>query len=442
MRSFLPPCLALLLASAVVAQDRSATKPADGPGWHTWRGPDCRAIAPDADPPITWSEGEAKNIRFKVALPGLGTSSPIVLGARIYVTTAIETDRTGRGPARDAGGPTPTKVHEFAVLALDRHSGKVLWHKNVIEKAPHEGLHPTATQASHSPMTDGEHLYVYFGSRGLHCLDLAGEVQWSKQFGQMRTRHNWGEGSSPVIHGNTIVVNWDHEDDSFVVALDKRNGKELWRKPRDEVTSWSTPLIVEVDGGLQVIIAATTASRGYDLANGKVLWTCAGMTVNCIPTPIHANGLVYLMSGYRGNKLQAVRLKGATGDVAKGNNLVWTHDRSTSYVPSSLVYENCIYFLRKNSGVLSCLDATTGKPHFEGQRLAGIRSVYASPVGAAGRVYITSRKGTTNVFKVGAEYRELASNKLDDEFDATAAIVGDAIYLRGRAHLYCIAEKK
>ena len=186
---------------------------------------------------------------------------------------------------------------------------------------------------------------------------------------------------------------------------------------------------------------ATTASRGYDLETGKVLWSLPGMTVNCIPSPSYADGIAYVMSGFRGTGLQAIELLGAEGDLQNSDSVLWQHNRETSYVPSGLVYEGFFYFLRSNNGVLSCLDAKTGKPHYTGARLRGMRTVYSTPVGVSDRVYITSREGMTKVIRLGPEYQELATNQLDDGFDATAAIAGDELYLRGSMFLYCIAEK-
>lgn len=436
---------ALLVSGAARAVPQDAA-PEDA-GWTRWRGPLGTGVAPGANPPVEWSEEE--NIRWKVAIPGLGASSPIVWRNRIYLTTAVKTEKTGaeERPAqpRRGGGfmnrARPTKIHQFLVLAFDRRNGAVVWRTEVKEAVPHEAGHQTATQASNSPLTDGEHIYAYFGSRGLYCLDAQGKIKWSKTFGLMRTAMGFGEGSSPALYGNTLVVNWDQEGDSFVVALDKRNGEELWRKARDERTTWATPLVAEVDGRPQIVIPAPKLSRGYDLESGEQIWACGGMTANCIPSPVFGDGIVYLMSGFRGSSMQAIRLSGATGDIDFSDSYVWDHRRGTSYVPSALLYDGYLYFLRLNNGVLSCLDAKTGNVHYEGQRMAGMRTIYASPVGAAGRVYLTSRSGTTKVIKLGPEYEELATNELDDEFDASAAIVGDELFLRGRNNLYCIARQ-
>ena len=460
----LVPCLASGVALAAPqesakksAQDQSVQGEAH---WANWRGPNLNGIAPDnSNPPTEWSE--KKNIRWKIDIPGLGSSSPIVFGDRIYVTTSVETNKKGkaaapanegRGGRRGRGrgrfgrrgrrGP-PTKVHEFSVLAINRKNGKVVWNKIVKKGVPHEAGHNTASQASNSPLTDGEHIYAFFGSRGLYCMDMKGKVKWSKQFGTMRTSNGFGEGTSPSLYGDTLIINWDHEGDSWIAAFRKSDGKRIWRKERNERTTWCTPLITPVNGRPQVIVSASRTSRAYDLKTGKLIWSCSGMVANCIPSPIHVDGIVYLMSGHRGNSLQAIKVKGAKGDITDSEkHLLWEHRQSTSYTPSGLVYDGNIYFLRSNNGLLSCLDAKTGKVHYQGQRLSGIRNVYSSPVGAAGRIYITGREGVTKVIKPGGEYEELASNRLDDGFDATAAIVGNELYLRGRKHLYCIASKK
>ena len=414
-------------------------------GWPSWRGPTRDGVAHHGDPPTTWSEDD--NIRWKVELPGEGSSSPIIWGDRVYLTTAIETGR--EGPAReqaDAPRPrsnlvteAPTTIHEFAVLAVDRADGGVAWKTVVAEAVPHEGGHATATQASASATTDGQHIIAHFGSRGLHCLDMNGEVQWSKEFGQMDTL-GFGEGSSPALHEDTVVMTWDHQGDSFIAAFDKHTGTERWRQARDEPVSWATPFIVSVDGADLVVTSATNAARAYDLANGALVWSCGGMTANCIPTPVHRDGVIYLMSGFRGDMLQAIRLAGASGDITGSDHVIWRHRQGTSYTPSALLYGDRLYFLRKNNGVLSCLDRETGEAHYQGKRLPGMRQVYSSPVGAAGRVYVTSRGGKTVVLEDGDGYVELATNQLDDGFDASPAIVGGELYLRGQKFLYCIAE--
>ncbi len=438
------------------ALERGApTSQGGGGNWPTWRGNEGTGEVPGGKPPVTWSEDE--NVLWKTPLPGLGNSTPVVWGDRLYLPTAVEPEeaagegaaagereeggrRGRRGGRRGRGGRQ--KVHDFRVIALDRATGAVVWDKGVARAVPHERGHQTGSQASNSPVTDGRHIYAHFGSRGVHCLTMDGEPVWSRtDLGKMRTRNQFGEGSSPALDGDTLIINWDHEGDSFMLALDARTGKNKWRQERDEITSWSTPVIVEVDGKKQVIVNATGASRAYDLESGDVVWSCKGMTTNTIPTPIVKGGVCYLMSGFRGAMLQAIRLSGAKGDITETDHVLWSHERQTSYVPSALLLDDHVYFLRSNSGVLSCVDAKTGEVHYEGQRLPGLRTVYASPLGADGRVYLTSREGVTKVIKAGSTYEELATNELDDAFDASPIVLGDRLYLRGHDNLYCLGSK-
>ena len=416
--------------------------------WHQWRGPDANDVAPYGNPPVEWAE--TKNIKWKVEIPGKGHATPIVWDNQIFVLSAIETDRQIESPEEEQIQPRRRRgppivqtsyVHRFVIFAIDRSNGDILWRHTAREEAPHEGTHPTGTWASNSPVTDGEHVYAYFGSRGLYCYDIQGNQRWAKDFGDMNIRMSFGEGSSPVLYNDRIVVNWDHEGQSFIAALDKKTGEELWKVARDERTSWSTPLIVEDNGQPQVITSATRRIRSYDLATGQLLWEGSGMTRNVIPSPVAANGIVYAMSGFRGNALQAIHLSEAKGDMTSSNALAWTLDRDTPYTPSPLLYGDLLYFLKRNDGILACFSAGTGEEYFSRQRLEGIGGVYASPVGAGGRIYIASRNGTTQVLKHDTQFEVLAINTLDDSFSASAAIVGNAIYLRGEQHLYCIAKE-
>jgi outer membrane protein assembly factor BamB len=424
--------------------------------WPRWRGPAETGVAPHASPPADWSE--TKNIKWKVAMPGEGSGSPIIWGDRVFVTSAVDTGKAPAPRAAEPGAaPTPTPAGappgapagrsteaewRFVVSALNRADGKVIWEKTARTERPHEGVHQTGNFAPNSAVTDGEHIYAYFGSRGLYAYDFDGNLKWERDFGDMRIRYSFGEGSSPGLHGNTLVLIWDNEGESFIVAVDKYSGKELWRKTREEQTSWTTPLIVEDTAGrTHVITSATGQVRSYDLATGEILWTIGGMTFNAIPSPVYADGIVYLMSGFRGNALKAIRLADAKGDVAGTSALLWEFGQDTPYVPSPLLYDGILYFLKSNNAILSAFDAKTGKPHYGPQRVEPLTNIYASPVGAAGKVYITDRRGYTATIKAGPAFEVLATNKLDDVFDASAAVVDGEIYLRGVKSLYCIAAK-
>lgn len=416
--------------------------------WHQWRGPEASGVAPDADPPIEW--GENKNVRWKTEIPGQGHATPIVWDNTVFVTSAIETNKQielepieepqRRRGRRGGGSNRPSTVQKFVLFAINRSDGTIRWQQTAREEVPHEGTHQTGSWAANSPVTDGEHVYAYFGSRGLYCYDMQGNLQWEKDLGNMSTHRGFGEGSSPVLYGDTIVVNWDHEGDSFIVALDKRTGDVLWKVDRDEGTSWATPIVVEHNGTPQVVINATHRTRGYDLATGKTLWECGGMTANTIPSPVTANGIVYVTSGFRGNALQAIRLADAEGDITGAAAIAWEYGRDTPYVPSPLLYGDTLYFLKHNRGVLSAFNANTGEAYYGPERLEGISDVYASPVGAGDRIYVVDRDGAALVIKHGSTFEVLAENLLDDGFSASPAIVGKEIFLRGNRSLYCIAS--
>jgi outer membrane protein assembly factor BamB len=315
----------------------------------------------------------------------------------------------------------------------------VLWERTAKEEAPHEASHQdNGTWASSSAVTDGEHVIASFESRGIFAYDLKGNPVWQTDLGDKEMRNEFGEGSTPALHGNHLVVVWDHQGESFIIALDKRTGKELWRQKRDEIDTWATPLILEHAGRRQVVVSGMNRLRSYDLDTGALVWHTAGLTMNPIPSPVAGGGMVFATSGFRGNSLKAIRLAGAKDDITGTPAVAWTLERDTPYVPSPLLYDDILYILKTNNGLLSAFDAKSGTPHYQLQRLEKAPNVFASPVGAAGRVYIAGRDGTTVVLAHGRTFKVLAENTLDDGFDASPALVGDQIYLRGYKYLYGI----
>jgi outer membrane protein assembly factor BamB len=410
--------------------------------WHQWRGPLANGVAPHGDPPVAWSS--QTNIRWRAEIPGGGTATPIVWADQVFVLTAVRTDRTldpaPEFPPPPPGSPQtvpPIHYYRFLVICLDRATGRVRWQQVAAEVVPHEGHHRDHGYASASPSTDGRNLYVSFGSRGIYCYDLQGHLRWSRDLGKMHTRYGYGEGTSPVLHGGRLVVNWDQEDESFLFTLDAQTGETVWQVPRDEVTSWATPLVVDHQGVTQVITNATQRVRGYDLADGKLLWQCGGQTVNVIPSPVALDGVVFCMSGYRGSTACALPLS-ARGDLTGSDRILWRYDRDTPYVPSPLLYGKRIYFTKSNNAVLSCLDAGTGEPLLKAERLPNLSNIYASPVGAADRIYLVGRDGTALVIKNQPRLEVLATNRLDEPIDASPAVVGRQLFLRGKSRLYCI----
>jgi outer membrane protein assembly factor BamB len=433
--------LALGLSAAPVRAAEPSSAALDN--WPYWRGPLANGFAPHGDPPVTWDE--KTNIKWKVAIPGEGSSTPIVWGDRVFVLTAVDTGRKAAAadvPTPDPAFPVktkpPTTYFRFLVLCLDRDTGKVRWQRVAAEKVPHEGHHPSHTYAASSPVTDGHYLYASFGSFGVYCYDLDGNLQWQRDLGRMHSRLGWGEGSTPALAGDTLIVTWDQESPSCLYALDARTGQTRWRVDRDEKTSWATPLIAPYQGRTQVIISATNKVRSYDLATGDLIWECRGQTVNVIPSPVRYGDRVICVSGYRGSNACAIPLD-SKGDVS--DKVIWSHKRGTPYVPSPLLAGDRLYFTQSNDNLLTCLDARTGKPVIDRERLPGVRNFYASPSGTKDRIYLVGRDGTTLVLRATDKLDVLATNHLDDPIDASPVIVGKQLFLRGHEHLYCIEGK-
>jgi outer membrane protein assembly factor BamB len=431
--------LALTIAMASLVSVFGQAGPAAERFWGQWRGPYATGVSRTADPPLEWSE--TKNVRWKVEIPGRGSSSPVVWGERVYVMSAVPVGITGDAQHAPRGGIEPRVAHRFVLMALNRKDGKVAWEKVVREESPHERAHTdNGTWASSSAAIDGEHIIAFFESRGLYAFDMEGKLVWEKDFGDKKMRNQFGEGSTPALYRDRLVVVWDQQGgQSFVVGLNKKTGEELWRVNRTEIDTWATPLVVDHGGRAQVIVPGKERLKSYDLETGAVVWESAGLTMNPIPSPVYEDGMVFAMSGFQGNNLKAIRLDGAKGDITNTPSIVWSMDRDTPYVPSPLLYDGILYVLKTNNGILSAFDAKTGKPHYALQRLTSIPNVFASPVGAAGRVYFPGREGTTLVIKNSPTFEVLATNVLDDGFDASPALVDKEIYLRGEKFLYCIA---
>ncbi len=410
--------------------------------WHQWRGPLATGVAPNGDPPIEWDA--TRNVKWKAEIPGHGKSTPIIWGDRVFLITGVNTGKVVEGatkpedqPMRTFGIKFPNTLFRFVVLCLNRNTGDLLWEQSVIEELPHEGHHGDNSHASASPTTDGKSLYVSFGSRGMYCFDLNGQLQWQKKLGKVETRLSFGEASSPVVHGDTVILNRDNETDSHILALDAKTGETRWQAKREEVSAWATPLIVEHNGRTQVITNASRLVRSYDLETGEVLWQCGGQVANVTPSPVLFGDHVICMSGYKGSLAVSLPLD-ASGDITKSDRIAWRWERDTPYVPSPLLYGDRLYFNKLNNAVLTCLDAKTGKPILESVRLPSLLNIYASPVGAADRIYLTARDGTTLVIKRAEMLEVLATNKLDDSIDASPAIAGKQLFLRGQRHLYCL----
>jgi outer membrane protein assembly factor BamB len=439
----LSSCIVVAAVLPLLGQARKPPASAP-PEWGQWRGPFHTGMAP-GDAPLTWSD--ASNVAWRVEIPGRGHSSPIVSGDRIFLTTAIPTAKAaeasapaeagGRGPGGGAGAGAE---HRFDLLAIDRVTGKVLWQKTAATATPHEGYHRLyGSFASNSPATDGKRVYAFFGSRGLYAYDVDGRPLWQKDFGvQMKIRLQFGEGAAAVLHGDRLIVSVDHEGPGFITMLDGATGREIWKTPRQDGTTWSQPFVAEHGGKKQIIVTATTKVRAYDFETGAQIWEAAGIGVNPIPVPVQQNDLVYVMSGYRNPNLMAIRL-GRSGDLTGTDAIVWSSTRGLSYTASPVLDGNRLYVLT-DTGQLTCFNAATGEPLYQQVRLPKPYNVKASPVGAKGKLYLSTEEGDVVVVKMGDTFEVLATNTLSDQsFIATPAIAGGDLFLRSRTHLFRIA---
>ncbi|MBC8165162.1 MAG: PQQ-binding-like beta-propeller repeat protein [Bryobacteraceae bacterium] len=412
--------------------------------WPRWRGPFDNGVA-RGDAPLTWSDTE--NISWKIKVPGKGNSSPVIWEDKIFVTSAV---RLGAAPAAAApprrgfgqGESGEQPEHQLTLLCYDRNSGKLLWERVAKTVKPSEGYHQRyGSFASNSPVTDGKRVYAFFGSNGAYAYDLNGKQLWSWESGvKMRMRNAFGEGVAPTLHEDTLLLLFDHEgDDDFLQALDAVTGKPKWRTKRSEVSNWAAPLVIERAGSKQVIVSAPTKVLAYDIKDGSAIWEVSGLGLNTIPAPVHSDGTLIVMSGFREPNLLAIKL-GRKGDLTGTDSIVWTTTRGTSYTPSPVLHEGKLYMLT-DSGMLSCLDAVTGKPWYERTRLPKPYNFKSSPVLVKDRLYLSSEDSDVIVVKAGEQFEVLATNTLADQsFIATPAVSGGSLYLRSETHLFCIRD--
>lgn len=448
---------ALLLAAVLFA----AVPPGAGAtdNWPQFRGPDTRGVAEGPPlPPDQWSAGPPpQNIAWQADIPGRGWSSPVVWGNRIFLTTAVaegETEEPKKGLYFGGERPDPPDlVHRWMVLCLDLESGGRLWERTVHEGKPPMPRHIKNSYASETPATDGERVYAYFGNLGLWCLDLDGNVVWTKEMEPRRTRFNWGTAASPVLHEDRLYIVNDNEDESFLLALDKKTGEAVWRVPRAEKSNWSTPYVWVNEQRTEIVTPGTKQVRSYGL-DGELLWTLEGMSKITIATPYAVDGLLYVSSGYVGDKnrpLYAIR-PGAEGDISlspgpdgetptSNASIVWSKPQAAPYNPSTLVYQGRLYVLY-DRGRVACFDAKDGAVLYERQRIPGGRQFTSSPWAYGGKVFCLDENGVTFVLKAGGEFEVLHENRLadGDMGMASPAIAGDRLILRTSERVYCIRK--
>ena len=439
----LPSLFTLLLASL------SSSAAADN--WPQFRGPGSLGIATNRNLPEHW--GTNQNVAWKTSIPGRGWSSPIVWGNRVFITTvsseaAVEEPKKGLyfgGERKEI----PKAAHHWLVLCLDLRSGRELWREEVRSTAPFNQLHVKNSYASETPVTEGRRIYAYFGNVGLFCFDLEGKRLWSTNWPPVKTRNGWGSAASPVVDEDRVFLINDNEEESYAVALDATTGRQLWRVARDEPSNWATPYVWKNEIRTELVTAGRNRIRSYDL-EGKLLWELGGMSSIVIPTPFSKFGLLYICSGYVGDKVRPVfAIKpGAQGNISlnpgetKNRFIAWSQPAAAPYNPSPLVYGDYFYVL-SDFGFLSCHDARTGHEVYGKQRIRpGNTSFTASPWAANDKIFALSEDGDTFVFQAGPNYRLLHQNSLDEMCMATPALAGDRLLIRTVTKLYCISEKQ
>ena len=409
------------------------------PEWPQWRGPSNTGMAA-GDAPLHWDD--TRGLRWKLAIPGRGHSTPVVAGDRLFLTTAVPTGQ-GTGPSapgRAGGGAAAGLEHRFDVIAVDRRTGTIAWQRTATVATPHEGYHRVyGSFASNSPVTDGTLVFAFFGSRGLYAYDCDGTLVWKKDFGvQMRMDMAFGEGTPLTLHDDRLLLHFDHLDTGFLAMLDPRTGRELWRTKRTEPYNWAAPYVARHDGRRQVVVSGQTV-RGYDFESGTLLWEAAGLGENTVPQPVQHGDLLLAMSGHTVKRLMAIRL-GRPGTLTEPDGIVWSTTRGVSYTPSPVLHDNRLYVLTDN-GQVSCFDATTGAALYQQARLPKPYNFKASPVGANGKLYLATEEEDVLVLAMGDSFKVLATNTMREQsFISSPVIVGGDLYLRSRTHLFRIGQ--
>lgn len=430
--------LSLTLANSTAGMPRTSN-------WPQWRGPSGQGTSAEKNLPAEWSA--TKNIKWKTAIAGRGHSSPIVWGNKIFLTTAIEGPVVPGAKAVthiDEGKEYlhPDSVgadhqHTFKVICLSRDTGRILWEQTAFAGTPYDNRHRKASFASSTPATDGKFVYAFFGTEGMFAYDLNGKLAWKAEVGKLGT-FGMGVGTSPILYGNLVILQCDEESGaaSFIVALDKKTGKEVWRTPRKVQASWATPLLVNTAKRSEIITTGNEFVIAYDPATGKELWRHKGVESNAIPSPVANSEMVFISAGYPAKIAMAIKLGGA-GDLVDA--VVWKYAKGTAYVPSPILYGDYLY-LTTDRGILTCLDAKTGEVKYEGGRVPVPATFTASPVAFEGKILLTSEDGDTFMVKAGPKHEILGTSSVGEPVYASPAIADGKIFIRGEKNLYCIGS--
>jgi outer membrane protein assembly factor BamB len=439
--------LALIFLATVVTASHAQN-------WPQFRGPNATGIAEGPNRPVKWDTSTSLNVRWKTPIPGLSHSSPVVWGDKVFVTTAVNSvkDETRYGLFGDVEPVKNDPQHAWKVIAIDKSTGKILWERTAYEGIPKVKRHPKSSHASSTPVTDGKTLIVNFGSEGLYAYDFNGKLLWKQDLGVLDAGwfydvdYQWEYGSSPIIYKNLVIVQADIQKNSFIAAYDIKTGKQVWKTPREELSSWGTPTVYEGKDRAELITNGTKAIRGYDPLTGKELWRLGPMSEITTPTPFVGQDLIFVTSGYPPvQPIYAIR-PGANGDISlkdgKESNefIAWSKQRGGPYMPTPIVYGELLYTC-SNQGVLTAYNAKTGERVYQ-ERLGGTGGAFtASPVASDGKIYLSSEDGDVFVVKAGPKYELLSKNPVGEVMMATPAIADGLVIVRTISNLYAFGEK-
>ncbi len=414
------------------------------PNWPQWRGPASAGVSEEKNLPVEWSP--TKNIAWKTEIPGRGQSSPIVWGDHIFLTSAIEGEKVegitppihiqeGK-PFRHPDSRGADIKHKLMVYAVDRKNGKILWERLAYEGLVYDEYHKRGSYAAPTPVTDGKHVFVYFGSAGLYAYDFNGKLAWKLAMGNLGTV-GMGTGTSPILEGNHLILQCDQEEGegSFLMAVDKRTGKQSWKTLRKNGATWATPVLYKNGARTDLIASGLESTVAYDTATGKEVWRGPGLDGNAVPTSVMGHGMVYVNTGYPKKNTLAFKLGGA-GELKE----VWSYKKGGAYITSPLLYGDYLY-LSTDKGILTCLDAKTGEMKYENGRPPAPSTIFASMVAYDGRILVTNDEGDTYMIKAGPTFEILGKNSVGEVVQASPAIANGALFIRGAQHLFCIKQQ-
>jgi outer membrane protein assembly factor BamB len=442
--------LCLLSLVAALSLPAAGQKAPAGANWPSFRGPNASGVADGRPLPAEWDVPASRNVRWKTPIPGLGHSSPVIWGDRLFVSTAIsgiENPEMKVGLYGDVTSVKDDTSHRWIVYCLDTRSGKIVWEKTVVSGVPKVKRHPKSTHASSTLATDGRHVVAFFGSEGLYCFDMNGTLLWKRDFGVLDASWyvapaaQWEFGSSPVIYEDMVLIQVDVQKDSFLAALSVKDGRDIWRTPRADVPTWGTPTVLGGGPQPEVVVNGYKHAGGYDLKTGKEVWRLTGGGDIPVPTPVVSGGFIFLTNAHGPlSPVYAIKAT-ATGDISlkpdetSNAYVAWSVPREGAYMATPIVYGDLLYNIRWQ-GVLMCYEAASGKRLYQ-ERLAST-AFTSSPVAGDGKIYFPSEDGDVYVVKAGPTFSLIAKNPMGEVCMASPAIADGTLYFRTKSHVLAI----